>query len=135
MTILAWSPQLSVNIAQFDDQHQKLIKLINDLGAAMSSGQGAQVISKTLRGVIDYTATHFAAEEKLMTAHGYPEFRQHKLEHDALVKQVLELRDKLERGNITVSIETMNFLRKWLTDHILKTDKKYGPFLNDKGIS
>jgi hemerythrin len=113
----------------------ELIKLINDLGAAMSSGQGSQVISQTLRGLIDYTANHFAAEEKLLTAQGYPEFRQHKAEHDALVKQVLELRDKLEKGHITVSIETMNFLRQWLSNHILKTDMKYGPFLNSKGIS
>jgi hemerythrin len=28
----------------------------------------------------------------------------------------------------------MNFLRDWLTTHIMEVDHEYGPFLNDHGI-
>jgi len=31
-------------------------------------------------------------------------------------------------------MEVLNFLRKWLLNHIQGSDKKYGPHLNAKGI-
>ena len=35
---------------------------------------------------------------------------------------------------MTISIEVMNFLKDWLSNHILGSDKRYGPFLNGKGL-
>jgi hemerythrin len=33
-----------------------------------------------------------------------------------------------------MNIELLNFLRDWLTTHILKVDHEYGPWLNEHGV-
>jgi hemerythrin len=38
------------------------------------------------------------------------------------------------RGEATLNLHLMNFLRDWLTTHILKVDHQYGRCLNDHGI-
>jgi hemerythrin len=42
---------------------------------------------------------------------------QHQEIHKKLTSQVYELRDKFRAGKITVTIETMHFLRNWLSGH------------------
>ncbi|MFQ5533948.1 MAG: hemerythrin domain-containing protein [Sphingomonadales bacterium] len=69
-------------------------------------------------------------EERMMRARGYPDFDHHKSLHDDLVQQVLAIKEDHQAGKLGVSLELMNFLRKWLTDHILETDKKLAGFLS-----
>jgi hemerythrin-like metal-binding protein len=54
--------------------------------------------------------------------------------HRALVKQVVETKNKFDRGEIKVNADIMNFLKNWLNNHILRVDKKYSAFLNSKGV-
>ncbi len=46
----------------------------------------------------EYTRVHFAVEESLMRILHYPHYEPHKKEHDKLIKQLDELREKLETG-------------------------------------
>jgi len=134
MALMTWSDNLSVNVAQIDEQHKKLVGMLNDLHDAMKQGKGSEVTGKVLNGLVQYVATHFAAEEKLMKEHAYPEYLKHKSEHDALTKQALDLQKQLQEGKPVLNVELMKFLKDWLSNHILGTDKKYGPFFNSKGI-
>ena len=84
--------------------------------------------------LVNYTLTHFSSEEKLMTAHGYPEFAHHKAEHAALIKKVQELGKKLQEGQISLTIEMSDFLSDWVKNHILKEDKAYIPFFKSKNV-
>lgn len=84
MALLTWNEGLSVKVSQFDREHQELVNLINKLHDAMKEGQGKQVIGSVLNGLISYTKAHFAAEERLMKAHGYPLYEKHKREHNHL---------------------------------------------------
>ena len=92
-------------------------------------------LRKTLSGLINYTATHFNDEERMLTTHAYPGLAAHKAEHAKLVKQVLELQQKFKDGQVMVTHEVMTFLKDWLIKHIQGDDKKYGVYLNSKGIS
>ncbi|MBI3391927.1 MAG: bacteriohemerythrin [Nitrospirae bacterium] len=134
MALMVWDNGFSVNVKEIDAQHQKLIALINDLHDAMKTGKAKDVLGKVLSDLTDYTVYHFGVEEKLFQTHGYPEAVQHKREHDALTKQVLDIKEKFKEGKAGVTVETMAFLKDWLTNHIKKTDKKYTPFLNGKGV-
>lgn len=134
MALFAWSDGYSVNIMEIDNQHKRLIELINELHSAMAAGKGKEVLGKTLQGLIDYTKTHFAYEENLMKTHGYSEYSQHKTAHEKLVSQVLDFQKKFQAGEMLVTIDIMNFLKDWLSKHIMGTDKKYSPFFNSKGI-
>ena len=135
MALISWNQDLSVQVAQFDNQHKELVGLVNDLHDAMASGKGNTVLGKTLAKLIDYTKTHFAAEEKLMKQHSYPGYLSHKMEHDTLTRKALEIRTTFDSGKMVMSVELMNFLKDWLTKHIKGVDKKYGPFFLSKGIS
>ncbi|MBI3592188.1 MAG: hemerythrin family protein, partial [Nitrospirae bacterium] len=78
--------------------------------------------------------THFANEENMMKTHAYPDYLKHKAEHDNLTKQALDLQKQHKEGKPVLTIELMTFLKNWLSNHIMGTDKKYSPFLNSKGI-
>lgn len=135
MAIMEWSPAFSVKIKKFDDQHKKLVDLVNQLHDAMKAGQGNAVLGVVLQSLITYTATHFKEEEQMMQAHGYPELAKHKAEHEKLVVQVLDLQKKFQSGGSVLTLTVMSFLKEWLISHIQGVDKKYGVFLNAKGIS
>ncbi|MBI5055189.1 MAG: bacteriohemerythrin [Nitrospirae bacterium] len=134
MPFITWNEEYSVNIKEIDTQHQKLIELINNLFDKMRIGRGKDVIGIILNELVNYTVYHFLTEEKLFQEHGYPEYMQHKKLHSDLTKQVKELKDKFDHGDIIVTARTLNFLNKWLIDHIMGEDKKYAPFLNSKGV-
>ena len=135
MSFISWSDELSTKVRVFDDQHKKLIGLVNDLYANMSQGKGKEVMQKTLSGLVDYTKTHFASEEEMMTRHKYLGYLSHKTEHDRLTKQAADLLQKLQAGEPVMSVHVMRFLKDWLEQHIMKIDKQYGPFLNAKGVA
>ncbi len=135
MALLTWNETYSVKIKKFDDQHRKLIDLINQLHDAMLVGKGKDVMGSVLNSLVDYTKTHFAAEETLMKLHGYPDYEQHKKEHNVLVMQVLDVQRQLREGKTPITQAIMFFLKEWLQQHIQGNDKKYGPFLNGKGVA
>ena len=131
---MAWVDAYSVGIAEIDQQHKKLIDLINQLDAAMAKGQGKEILGKILGDLINYCASHFATEERLFDQYGYPDTDEHKAKHRKMTEKVLSLQNQFQQGKITITFDVMDFLRKWLDKHILGTDKKYGPYLNSKGV-
>lgn len=134
MAIIIWSDEFSVQIKTIDNQHKKLIGIINDLHEAMSIGKGKDILGKTLQELITYTQTHFAAEEQLMSTHNYPGAAAHTAEHMALTQKVLELQNEYRHGKIALTVPTMTFLVEWLKKHICEVDKLYSPYLREKGL-
>ncbi len=135
MPLMEWSDKLSVGIKSIDDEHKKLVGMVNDLFDGVQAGRGKELLGPILDGLIAYTKTHFANEERYFAQHHYGEAVAHKAEHDALAKQVLDVQAKYKAGaNAALSMEVMNFLKNWLVKHILGSDKAYGPFLAGKGV-
>lgn len=89
--------------------------------------------SPLLRKLVDFTHTHFTDEEAMMAAANYPGLAEHKIKHRELMKQVEQYAARHERGEITVNLQLMNFLRDWFTTHILKEDMQFGLWLNMNG--
>ena len=135
MALIAWNDSYSVKVKQFDDQHKKLVEMLNELHDAMKVGKGKEVLGKVLDRLIQYTATHFAEEEKIMKLHNYNDYERHKIEHNKLVAQVLDVQKQFNSGNATLTTAVLSFLKDWLQKHIQGEDMKYGVFLNGKGIS
>ena len=134
MALINWNDSFSVNVAEIDRQHQKLVSMINELNDAMRQGKGKAVLGKIVNGLISYTATHFKTEEKYFDQFGYPETDSHKKEHSAFVRKVTDFKDEFEEGKFGLSVEIMNFLSDWLQKHIKATDMKYSQFFNEKGL-
>ena len=69
-----------------------------------------------------------------MKLYKYPDYDEHKQKHKKLTEHVVALKQKFDSGEISNPIQITNFLKDWLTKHIMGTDKAYGPFLNGKGV-
>ena len=134
MSLIAWSEKLAVGVEIIDQQHQKLVQLINGLHAHMVAGDANEIMCKVLDRVIEYTGFHFGTEEQLMQEYDYPESATHKHQHGELVNTAVSLQQKLKNGNTHITMETMNFLQDWLQHHILETDKKFAAYLKSKGV-
>jgi hemerythrin-like metal-binding protein len=134
MAFMNWNDGLSVGVKTLDDQHTVLIETVNELHAAMMKGQARTVAGKLLNTLVDYTRDHFASEEAMMEATKYPALATHRLKHRDLTKQVGEYVARFEKGDITLSVQLLNFLSDWLATHIQGDDQKYGPWLNEHGI-
>jgi hemerythrin len=133
MPLLTWINELSVNVKDLDSQHQKLFDLVNELHEAMRSGKGKEAVGSILNRLADYAKSHLFYEERLMQSLCYPGYSSQKLAHDALTKQVMEYITKHQGGKVT-TVEIMNFLKDWLSKHIISVDKKYASFFNSKGV-
>jgi hemerythrin len=134
MAFFNWEDHFNVGIREIDTQHQKLVQMLNELYEAMKAGKGNDAVGKILNGMIQYTVSHFATEERYMKLHGYPDFDTHKKEHDSLTKQVSDLQEQFKTGQAALSMKVGNFLKSWLINHISGTDMKYAPLLRAKGV-
>jgi hemerythrin len=134
MPLIQWTNELSVGIAEIDKQHQQLIGLLNALHEAMVAGAAKATIPQVVHGLAEYATTHFAAEERYMMQSGFPFLREHQVEHAAFTKKVRALQAELPATSVSLTVETMNFMRDWLVNHIQKTDKRYAPYLIKAGL-
>ena len=133
MASIIWNDSYSVGIRSLDEQHKKLIAMANQLHEAMGAGKGKEVVEPVLTEMLDYTRQHFTAEEKLLEKYNYPGLGEQKREHEAFFKKVTEMQAELKQRNLTLSIEVSQYLRSWITNHIMGIDKKYTSFLVSKG--
>lgn len=134
MSLIDWNSGYSVNVKEIDDQHKKLIDLINKLYDEMKKGHGKEALSGVLKELVDYTKYHFQAEEKLLSKHNFPHLAAHKKEHEELTKKVEEINEKIASGKMVISSNVLTFLKDWLNNHILVEDKGYSKYLNEKGV-
>ena len=135
MALMTWTDKLSVGVAAIDDDHKKLVGMVNELYDAMQAGHGKDSLGHILDGLVQYTRFHFAREERFFAQTSYPDAIAHKHEHDALTRQVLGVQQKYESGlTTTLSLDVLHFLKEWLIKHIQGSDQKYRPHLNAKGI-
>ncbi len=135
MPLMTWTKDMSVGVTQFDTDHQKLLGMLNELFDGLQANKGREALGHILDGLIDYTKVHFAREEEQLKKFSYLELAEHQREHRELTTKVMDIQKKYHTDQSwMLSIEVMVFLRGWLSTHIRGTDKKYGPFLNSKGI-
>ena len=134
MPFIEWKDEMSVNVVEFDAHHKKLIALTNKLHDAIIEKSGAAVIGEVLAEVSNYTVYHFFAEEELMDKYKYPECSLHREEHIKLTEKTLQLMEDFRNNKDSIENEARDFLKDWISHHVFETDKKYGPFLNSKGV-
>ncbi|MBC7951825.1 MAG: bacteriohemerythrin [Rhodospirillaceae bacterium] len=135
MALIDWSDRLSVHVVEFDQDHQRLISILNNLWEASEERRGHEVIVTLLGELIDYTRTHFAREEEMFVRWDYPGAAKHVDAHRKLVAMAGELQAKFaQEGSEIVADEVFDFLRDWLIRHILGDDAIYANFFRNLGI-
>ena len=134
MALLSWNSTYSVGVASLDAQHMSLFDSLNELHSAMLHGKGKTITGSLLRNLLAYTRDHFSSEETLLARTGFPDLAQHRKRHQELTEQVAGYLDRFDRGEAALSIHLMTFLREWLANHILREDRAYTAWLEQRGI-
>jgi hemerythrin len=134
-TLFRWTTGYAVGIREIDEEHQRLFGFAESLHQAMLEGKGTEALANLHGDLLRYTGYHFAHEEQLMQRIGYPGYRQHCQEHENLRFRVRTTQDRLDSGEITMTIEVMQFLMTWLDRHITISDHRIGSYMKSRGLS
>lgn len=129
-----WSDDYSVGIQVIDEDHKRLLHLINNLQTAAHYHTDETFVKEAMDELVDYTKTHFKREEDLMEENGYPDFEAHKAEHEAMIAKVGETLKAFEQNQDSAIEDAVQYLKTWLINHINGSDQGYSGFLRDKGV-
>lgn len=130
-----WDDRLSVGITQIDEDHKRLLGLINNLQTAAHYHTGEAFERQALDDLVDYTKFHFQREEELMREHGYADLPAHKAQHEAMIAEVAKVLQSYETDRERTIENLCRYLKEWLLKHIAGTDQAYAPYLQGKGVS
>jgi hemerythrin-like metal-binding protein len=126
-----WKSEFSVASKYLDKQHQTLFMIVNDFNDSISKGQGIKTAYSILNRLTLYAEEHFRDEEHLMNAARFPkdQFEAHVREHEKLTEKIFTICADLSSNGEEVLPGINQFLKEWLVDHILTTDKKYSKYV------
>ncbi len=133
-SFFAWSEGMSVKVASIDEEHKRLVAMINTLHAEMREKRGLSAQRKTIDEMVDYASTHFAHEEKYMNKFQFPGTAQHLEAHAAFTKKALELKQRADAAGFILTAEILDFLKNWLQRHILGMDRQYISCFLENGV-
>lgn len=135
MTLLTWNHACAVGVKAMDEQHAVLMDTLNEIRLALVRGQGREQVSEALNRLIEFTRMHFASEELLLEAHGFPGVSEHRHAHQKLLGQLEEAALRTQHQDELRIKSTLLFLRDWYMKHMEDLDSLYGRWLNARGIS
>ncbi len=120
-------------LKEFDQEHEKLAELINDLYESKKTNEEKKIVGKMIDALLDYADKHFKREEALMQKIGYPEYKQHKTQHEVIVQKVLDLKKVYSSGVTDAAFSISLLLNEWLMGHLHDEDKKIADYLSRAG--
>jgi len=129
-TMLQWKDDYNTGVTLMDQQHRRLVDLINQLFQCMKDGGDRMILTSVVDELASYTVTHFRAEENIMRKNNYPELVAHQKIHKNFIEKVGVYAGKLKSGERLSPADIYTFLKDWLISHIEKEDRDgYGKFL------
>ena len=132
METIQWKERYSVGNQLIDSQHKILVGMLNRIIQNEDANVDSEVLSNVLSEIIEYAGSHFNDEETYMEQIAYPELKMHKEEHKQFkLKASHFCLDTMKKKN-SVPKEILQFLSKWLINHILHSDMKYKTFCESK---
>jgi hemerythrin len=126
MQLLEWSEDYSVGIPELDIQHRQLMELASELIRVVNLGESVKPDPAIIEKMAEYAERHLQREELVLRVRGYPDYLEHKAEHDAYRRKIVALRAQPDRRDLGVRIA--NFLNEWWKSHILISDQEYARY-------
>ena len=101
---VSWSNSYSLGIKVIDDQHKKLLDIVNDLYNHSNDNpdEEGEYFKSVIGQAVEYIKTHFAEEEKFMIATKFPDYDHHKKAHNSFVLSVIKYIKDFEDGKTMV---------------------------------
>lgn len=134
MDIVTWGERYTTGIAQIDSQHMELVSLTNKLFHACLDGKQNvdSVFEEAMHRLVEYVRYHFSEEQTLLERINFPKYRDHKKEHDSLVRDILEMAREYSSGKKYVPNHLVRALKDWVFGHIAVSDQDFSNFVRDQ---
>ena len=133
--LIVWDDKYLTNIEIIAKQHKALVDLINELYQSCRTGDDDTVnaaFKDALSRSVEYVRFHFSAELEILARIKYPQYAEHKTQHDQLVKQILETAQNFSKGKQFVPNAFVRTLKDWVLSHIGYYDKQYAAYVADQ---
>lgn len=123
--LIAWKDDYNLNFNRIDQQHRKLIDLLNIVYNSLTNKEKDNIVEDVISDLLDYTFIHFREEEKHFMEFNYKDGPEHIAEHEFFIDKVKWLQADHASNEPGVKEDVVVFLQKWFINHIMHSDKKY----------
>ncbi|MBI2276959.1 MAG: bacteriohemerythrin [Dechloromonas sp.] len=134
---IIWRREFDTGVAEIDEQHRTLVKMFNKARSELRDDSSRSVWENVTHEFLGYALFHFWTEEDLAAQYGYEQERDaeaaaHFAEHRAFAAEIIDLRARFRAGGCPRKADFIDFLRNWLTTHIIESDQWLVAFILDK---
>ena len=118
--------EYKLGIPNIDKQHVKLFEIGERAYQLLMDTYAIDKYDKIvaiLEELSSYTVVHFRDEEEYMESINYRKLFSQKVDHADFIKKISEVDlSKIDKDQDEYIMEILNFLAKWLVDHIIEKD-------------
>ncbi len=134
LQMMEWDNKYSVGISMIDEEHKKLIGILNKAIFAKKHNDNPEEIKEVLSEMAKYSQKYFSTEEANMIKFNFPEYQSHRNEHLDFTDKTIASYNKLVMGDYQIANELLEYLKQWLVNHILVTDRQYIDCFKKNGL-
>ena len=134
MGFFDWKNEYSVGIDAINKQHKVIIELMNDLFESIRDSREDMIIKEVLEEMLKYSNYHFGLEKSLFEKYNYSKSEEHLREHDYFIGKIELLMKELKSNIQSVPIETLDYLKNWFQNHMMKKDIDYSKYFQEKDV-
>lgn len=133
MAMFDWDPRYDIGVEPMNHEHKKLLELMAKLQRANEASAPKPALVAALNQLAAYTITHFRDEEAYLERIQYADRKIHGIIHKQLLEKLEAHRQSFIAGPAQqLSVELFQFLKGWLSAHIVGIDMKYGAVARKK---
>lgn len=121
--MISWSETFATGVARIDEEHQKLVAMLNQLEEAIQVGRGSKLISALVGDLRLYADRHFNHEESCMEQYRCPTAAENKEAHAHFREMLAKAQLRLTGGgNALAAQQVHRELCEWIVKHVLRVD-------------
>lgn len=134
---IEWSKKYNTGIDKIDEQHKKLVSLINNLYDKLVIKKDIGSVQEAILDLKLYTIFHFTSEEKLFKKYNYSEddHEEHLKKHQDFIDEIADYIADNDSSQFELGYRLVEFLKDWLFGHILVSDMKFAQFVKKNHFS
>lgn len=132
--IYPWEEKYNLGIEDIDQQHRKLLDIVNKLGDIIinNDDESKDLLKRLANELKEYGESHFALEEGRMIEVNYCDYEAHIKEHVIFRQKIEEICKMVEEQKRIPAIDFIHYLMIWFVDHVQIVDRRYVPAMMEK---
>ena len=126
---VVWNRDYSSGNALIDGQHMELVSIVNGLLECAIAEEDAPDLRLRFSNVYRIVEKHFADEEEILLASGYPDAQEHVARHHELLQKCSGLLGQDAESPVTSVQMLQCIIHDLVLNHMVKEDGKYFAYL------